>query len=87
MSDELRDELLKAIEQVTEHEPDSHNFISPSKAVDAILPIIARERAAAWQTGHGDPECDEWVIEGMCAQYHPNPYRAAGTETPDAETS
>ena len=45
--------------------------------------VVARERAAAWQAGHGDPECDVWVVEGMCAQYHPNPYRAKSVETGD----
>ena len=32
------------------------------------------ERARVWDEGHGAP-CDEWVVDEMCAEYHPNPYR------------
>lgn len=34
-------------------------------------------RAEAWDRGHGAP-CDQWVIDEMCREYHPNPYRRAG---------
>lgn len=33
-------------------------------------------RAEAWDEGHGAP-CDKWVVEEMCREFHPNPYRKA----------
>ena len=80
MSDELRDELAKLIARAA-YNDQGLSIRDDLRIADAILPIIARESAAAWQTGHGDPECDVWVVEGMCAQYHPNPYRAKSIET------
>lgn len=40
---------------------------------DAWLDVV---RAEAWDRGHGAP-CDQWVIDEMCREYHPNPYRRA----------
>ncbi|WP_333810778.1 hypothetical protein [Timonella senegalensis] len=36
---------------------------------------LAEVKAQAWQEGHGYPECDEWVVPGMCAEFHQNPYK------------
>jgi len=39
------------------------------------MEAIRKIKAQAWQEGHGDPHCDEWVVGTMCAEYHPNPYK------------
>lgn len=36
--------------------------------------LLNDERVRVWDEGHGTP-CEQWVVEGMCQQFHPNPYR------------
>ena len=88
MSDELREELHKAsIEAVAlklDWLVDEAGFYPVPddirrEAIEAILPIIARERAAAWDEGAkwaaSNTEHNAFLAIGD------NPYRAAGTET------
>ena len=77
-SDELRDELERVFQAMNPEHTQLSDF------VDAARPVVARRvaeaKAEAWQEGHGAPECDVWVVEGMCTRYHPNPYRAVEQE-------
>jgi len=80
MIDELRDELTRAFDGVGEHDPDGHNFLSPSRAADAALPIIARAVAAGWDQGaeyglqRGMGDYDSWILSD-------NPHREPYTPT------
>ena len=78
MSDELRDELAKLIARAA-YNDQGLSIRDDLRVADAILPIIARERAEAWDEGYqafGDYlEGPEWGVTPV------NPYRAASIET------
>lgn len=69
----------------------SENVVGVMTAEEAIEMVMQRpglyglhteeELAEAWDEGHGAP-CDKWIRAEMCREYHPNPYRKAGSWEP-----
>jgi len=73
MSDELRDELAEIIAKAA-YNDQGLSIRDDLRVADAILPIIARERTAAWDEGERH-ESEYLATFGQFCPNPENPYR------------